>query len=73
MLILFDQAKPGPLRSPPKGHLVRTAFQQGWDRLENGDLLNAAEQAGFDMWVTTDKNLRYQQKLTGRKIAVVPG
>lgn len=44
---------------------------QGWDRLTNGELLAAAEEAGFDVLLTTDKNIRYQQNLTGRKIAVV--
>jgi hypothetical protein len=71
MLILFDQATPGPMRSYLKGHLVRTAAQQGWDRLRNGDLLNVAEGAGFDMLITTDKNMRYQQNLAGRRIAVL--
>jgi hypothetical protein len=50
---------------------VRTAAQQGWDKLRNGDLLTAAEEAGFDLFVTTDKNMRFQQNLTGRKIAIV--
>jgi hypothetical protein len=71
MLILFDQATPVPLRPYLKGHVVRTAAQQGWDRLKNGDLLGAAEAAGFNMLLTTDKNMRYQQSLTGRKIAVL--
>jgi hypothetical protein len=71
MLILFDQATPGPMRPYLKGHIVRTAAQQGWDRLRNGDLLNAAEEAGFYMLLTTDKNMRYQQNLAGRKIAVL--
>jgi hypothetical protein len=71
MLILFDQATPVPLRPYLKGHIVRTAAQQGWDRLINGDLLNAAESAGFEMLLTTDKNMRYQQNLAGRKIAVL--
>jgi len=51
--------------------MVRTAAQQGWDRLKNGDLLTAAEEAGFDLLLTTDKNIRYQQNLAGRKIAIV--
>jgi hypothetical protein len=59
------------LRTYLKGHLVRTAAQEGWDRLKNGDLLAAAEGAGFDVLVTTDKNMRYQQNLRERKIAVV--
>ncbi|MEQ1910002.1 MAG: hypothetical protein ABMA15_14330 [Vicinamibacterales bacterium] len=47
------------------------ARARGWDRLENGALLTAAESAGFDVLVTTDKNIRYQQNLTGREIAIV--
>ena len=53
------------------GACIRTAAQQGWDRLRNGDLLTAAEEAGFDILLTTDKNMRYQQNLAGRRIAVV--
>jgi hypothetical protein len=50
---------------------VVTAFEQGWATLQNGELLHAAEQAGFDVLVTTDRNLWYQQNLTDRKIAIV--
>jgi hypothetical protein len=71
MRILFDQATPVPIRPYLEGHIVRTAAQQGWDRLKNGELLAAAEQAGFDLLLTTDKNMRYQQNLARRKIAVV--
>src|ERR1700684_4099993 len=71
MRIIFDQATPVPIRTYLGGHTVRTAAQQGWDRLRNGDLLTAAEQAGFDLLLTTDKNMRYQQNLAGRKIAIV--
>src|ERR1035437_7691655 len=71
MLILFDQATPVPIRPYLEGHTVRTAAQQGWEKIGNGDLLTAAEEAGFDMLLTTDKNMRYQQNLAGRKIAVV--
>src|ERR1039458_7399643 len=71
MLILFDQATPVPLRQYLVLHTVRTAAQEGWDRLKNGDLLNAAEEAGFDMLLTTDKNMRYQQNLEGRRIAIL--
>ncbi len=45
-----------PLRVFLAEHTVRTAAQQGWDQLKNGDLLNAAEAAGFDLLLTTDKN-----------------
>ena len=48
-----------------------TAAHEGWDKLQNGDLLNAAEAAGFEVFLTTDKNIRYQQNLTGRKITIV--
>jgi hypothetical protein len=71
MRILFDQATPVPLRLYLNGHDVRTATEQGWDKMRNGDLLRAAEEAGFDLLVTTDKNMRYQQNLAGRKIAVM--
>ena len=50
---------------------MRTAAQQGWDTLKNGELLAVAEADGFEVLLTTDKNMRYQQNLAGRKIAVV--
>jgi len=53
------------------GHTVTTAKERGWDTLGNGDLLAAAEQAGFDLVLTADKNMRHQQNLEGRKIALV--
>jgi hypothetical protein len=58
MRILFDQATPLPIRAHLVHHSVSTAFAQGWDKLENGELLTAAEEAGFDILLTTDKNLR---------------
>lgn len=71
MRIPFDQATPVPLRSYLLVHIVRTASEEGWDRLKNGDLLSAAENAGFEVLLTTDRNLRYQQDIDGRRIAVV--
>jgi hypothetical protein len=47
MLILFDQSTPVPIRTFLKGHTVQTAWQRGWDKLKNGELLKAAEDAGF--------------------------
>lgn len=70
MKILFDQATPVPIRQYLQGHLVRTAAQQGWDKLRNGDSLKAAEEAGFDLLLTTDRNMAYQQNLQNRKIAL---
>jgi hypothetical protein len=46
------------------------ARDRGWDRLSNGDLLEEAERAGFDVLVTADKNMRYQQNLSRRRIAL---
>jgi hypothetical protein len=71
MLILFDHGTPRGIARSLAGHDVREAKAQGWDRLTNGELLAAAEEAGFDVLLTTDKNIRYQQNLTGRKIAIV--
>jgi hypothetical protein len=71
MRVLFDQATPLPIRSHLKGHEIRTAAQEGWATLKNGEMLNAAERAGFDVLLTTDKNIRYQQNLSERKIAIV--
>ncbi len=71
MLILLDQGTPVPIRSFLKNHTVKTAAQQGWSTLRNSQLLKNAEDAGFDLLLTTDKDLVYQQNLAGRKIAVV--
>jgi uncharacterized protein (DUF433 family) len=69
--ILFDQGTPVPLRLSLTAHEVVTAFEQGWGELENGDLLRAAETAGFEVIITTDQNLSYQQNLAGRKLSIV--
>jgi hypothetical protein len=71
MLVLFDHSVPAPLSPSLSGHTVTEARIRGWDTLSNGDLLAEAERAGFDVFVTADKNIRYQQNLIGRKIAVV--
>jgi hypothetical protein len=71
MRVLLDQGTPVPLKRYLPHHTVRTAFQDGWATRANGDLLTAAEAAGFDVFVTTDKNLRYQQDLSKQRIAVV--
>jgi len=69
--ILFDQGTPVPLRTFLKAHTVVTAYEHGWDRLQNGDLLKAAETEGFDLLITTDAGLKYQQNLKDRKIGIV--
>ena len=70
MKILFDQGTPLPLKRDLSKHTVATAFEKGWSRLTNGDLLAKAEQE-FDLFITTDQNLKYQQNLTGRRIAIL--
>jgi hypothetical protein len=60
-----------PIRAYLDQHSVSTASQQGWDKLKNGDLQTAAENAGFEVFLTTEKNIRYQQDLTRRRIAIV--
>jgi len=71
MLILFDHGTPRGIASYLAEHTVKEARAQGWDRLTNGELLKAAESAGFDLLLSTDKNIRYQQNLQHRKIAIV--
>ena len=71
MLVLFDHGTPAPIRSFLEGHTIKRTQDMGWDRLTNGELLDAAEANGFDLLLTTDKNIRHQQNLTGRKIAII--
>lgn len=71
MRILFDQGTPVPLRKLLNPHHVETAFERGWSTLGNGELLAVAEQEGFEVFVTTDRNLRDQQDLRGGSIAIV--
>jgi hypothetical protein len=70
MLILLDQGTPAPLSSFLRDHTVKKTKDLGWDTLSNGELLRAAEKAGFEIFLTTDKNIRYQQNLADRIIAV---
>ncbi len=71
MRILFDQGTPVPLREHLNSHHVETAFERGWSSLTNGELLARAEQEGFEVFVTTDKNLLLQQNFGGLSIAIV--
>ena len=70
MRVLFDQGTPVPLRALLTNHIVTTVFELGWSRLQNGELLRQAELAGYEILVTTDQNLRYQQNITGRNLAI---
>jgi predicted nuclease of predicted toxin-antitoxin system len=69
--ILFDQNAPRQIGTNLTEHDVKTALQMGWDAIANGELIDAAEKAGFDVIITADQNLRYQQKLTGRRLALI--
>ena len=71
MLILFDHVTPAGIARFLAGHATTKAKDRGWDRLSNGDLLTVAEEAGFDLLLTADKNIRHQQNLEGRRIALV--
>ena len=71
MKVLFDTCVPRPLRRELPSHSVVRAQELGWGELRNGDLLNAAELESFDLFVTADKNLRYQQHLPGRRIGIL--
>ncbi|MGH9515072.1 MAG: hypothetical protein ACRD3P_05275, partial [Terriglobales bacterium] len=71
MRILFDQGTPVGIRDSLLTHHVSTAYQLGWSTLSNGELLRAAEEAGFEVLLTTDKSLVYPQNIEGRKIAIV--
>ena len=71
MLVLFDNGTPRGLARFLTGHSVEEARARGWEELANGELIDAAEQAGFEVMVTTDKNIRYQQNFKARTIALV--
>jgi len=71
MRILFDHGTPAPLVQFLTGHTVTRAKDMGWERLVNSELLNAAEEAGFEVLITTDKNIASQQNLRGRAMAIV--
>jgi hypothetical protein len=71
MRILFDHGAPRGLGKLLIGHSVTAAKAKGWDQLANGNLLKAAEEAAFDLLLTTDQNIRYQQNMKDRKIALV--
>jgi hypothetical protein len=71
MNILFDQGIPVPLRRHLVTHRVDTAFERGWSTLSNGKLLAVAEQEGYALLMSTDQNMRYQQHLANRQLAII--
>lgn len=71
MRVLFDNGTPRGVAAALPDHTVEEARSRTWDTLKNGELLDAGEAAGFHVFVTTDRNIRYQQNLASRKIAIV--
>lgn len=71
MKILLDECVPAQVRHAFPEHEVATAQEMGWRGLKNGDLLAAAENAGFEVFILADKNLRYQQNLAGRRLGIL--
>jgi hypothetical protein len=69
--ILFDQGTPAPLRRHLHPHPVDTTAERGWSTISNGELLKLAEDEGYEVFITTDQSLRYQQKLVGRRLGIV--
>lgn len=70
MTIILDENVPWPLRQFFAGHEVTPGQLEGWTGVQNGELISRID-GRFDVLILADKNLRYQQKLTGRKIALV--
>lgn len=71
MKIILDESVPQKLRLLIEDHTVATVWFQGWSGSKNGALLAVAEEAGFDLFITADQEIIYQQNLTGRKMALV--
>ncbi len=70
MKILLDECVPAPMQSLLSNHACTTVQAKGWSGIRNGDLLQRAE-AEFDLFITSDQNIRYQQNLAGRGIAIL--
>ena len=70
MRLLFDQGTPAPLRERLSAHSADTLAEKGWSDKDNGELLEA-EREGYEVLVTTDQSLPYQQSLAGRRIGIV--
>ncbi len=71
MKILFDHGTPAPLLHHLPEHSVDRSAERGWELLENGEFIRKAEEDGYEVIVTTDQNMRYQQNLTGSRLAIV--
>jgi len=70
MRILLDECVPWPMHRLLTGHICTSVQAQGWSGIRNGDLLQRAE-VEFDLFITSDQNIRYQQNLARRQIAIL--
>ena len=70
MRVLFDTCVPRPLRNSLTGYDIKTTQELGWDRLRNGELIEMAEEV-FDVLITSDQSLKYQQNLPARKLDII--
>jgi predicted nuclease of predicted toxin-antitoxin system len=70
MRILLDECVPWPMHKLLSSHVCSSVQDLGWGGIKNGDLLQRV-QGDFDLFITSDQNLRYQQNLTGRRIAIL--
>ena len=71
MRLLFDHNAPRQLRPHLVGHDVDVAEERGWATLVNGELLDRAEEAGYEVVITADRNMRYQQNIGSRSLALI--
>ena len=71
MKVLFYHGTLVPLRRHLGEHTVDRSAEKGWELLENGELINRAEDDGYEVIVTTDQNMRHQQNLAGRRVGIV--
>lgn len=71
MKVLLAHCVPATLRHALRFHTVVLASEMGWHGIENGELISRADDEGFDVPISSDQNIRYQQNLTGRRIALL--
>ena len=71
MLVLLDEQLPRQLATELTGHEVRTVQQQGWAGLTNGELLRRAADEGFQVLITADQNLEFQQNLPRARLGII--
>jgi PIN like domain len=71
MRILLDECVPRPLRHELPGHDVRTVPEMGWAGKKNGELLQLMAQQAFEVFLTVDQNLRFQQNLSGAGVGII--